>query len=59
MPDEAPSAPWGAIVIGVLALFGVIYLIKVLSGFFAFLLSIVVLVVIVLVVRALFMGPRT
>jgi hypothetical protein len=57
--DDAPSTPWGAIVIGVLALFGVIYLIKVLSGVFAFLLSLVVLIVIVLVVRALFTGPKT
>jgi hypothetical protein len=57
--EDAPSAPWGAIAIGVLALFGVIYLIKVLSGVFAFLLSVVVIVVVVLVVRALFMGPRT
>ena len=59
MAAEAPSTPWGAIVLGVLALFGVIYLIKVVSGIFAFLLSVVVLVVIVLVVRALFMGPKT
>ena len=59
MAEDAPSTPWGAIVVGVLALFGVIYLIKVLTGVFAFLLSVVVLVVIVLVVRALFMGPRT
>jgi hypothetical protein len=59
MAAEAPSTPWGAIVLGVLALCGVIYLIKVVSGIFAFLLSVVVLVVIVLVVRALFMGPKT
>jgi len=47
-----PRFPWGSLLIGVLAIFGVIYLIGLVSGVLTFLLSVAVVIALVVIVSA-------